>query len=108
MIDAHHLTDRARVTSAIMDNLLAYEKINTNHHELWYIVEEDYEDLETLVKHQWNYSVKYKVANKDFCQKVLDAGLKVDVWIINDAKVAKKLLKWPCTSMTSDVCLFNR
>lgn len=107
MIDAHHLTKRCRVTSAIKDNLLAYEKINTSHHELWYILEKDFEDLDLLVQHQWNYSIKHSVAKKDFCQKVLDAGLKVDVWIINDARVAKKLLSWPCTSMTSDICLFN-
>ena len=106
MIDAHHLGKKARVTSALKENLLAYEKINQGH-ELWYILEEDFDDLDLLVTHHWNYSIKKSKAKKDFCQKVLDAGLKVDVWIVNDPKEAKKYLSWPITSMTSDVIVYN-
>lgn len=106
MIDAHHLTHRARVTSAIKENLLAYEKINKEH-ELWYITEEDFKDLDLLKEHHWNLSIEHKNLNKDFLQQVIDAGLKVDVWIVNDGAEAKKLLKWPITSMTSDIRIFN-
>lgn len=106
MIDAHHLTHRARVTSAIKENLLAYEKINKEH-ELWYITEEDFKDLDMLKEHHWNLSIEHKNLDRKFLQQVIDAGLKVDVWIINDPKEAKKLLTWPITSMTSDICLFD-
>ena len=74
---------------------------------MWYILEEDFDDLDLLVTHHWNYSIKKSKAKKDFCQKVLDAGLKVDVWIVNDPKEAKKYLSWPITSMTSDVIVYN-
>ncbi|HBG68399.1 glycerophosphodiester phosphodiesterase family protein [Kandleria sp.] len=105
-VDAHGFSDHVRITSASMDNLFAYEKINKNH-ELWIIVEEPLDDIELLKAHQWNYSVKKNACKKDFVKQVHDAGLKTDVWIINDKKEAKDFLDWPITSMTSDVVIMD-
>ncbi|MDD6711327.1 MAG: glycerophosphodiester phosphodiesterase family protein [Sharpea porci] len=107
LIDQYGLASQARVTSAILDNIEAYEAINEES-TLAYIVEDPaFDDLELLQKHHFLFSIKYEAANKDFLQKVMDSGLEVDIWIINDKKTAKALLEWPITSMTSDLVVFD-
>ena len=102
------LEEGARIIDAISAAGGQTENADLSKVNLAYIVEDPaFDDLELLQKHHFLFSIKYEAANKDFLQKVIDSGLEVDIWIINDKKTAKALLKWPITSMTSDLVVFD-
>ncbi len=107
LLDQYDLASKARITSATRANILAYEEINEKS-ELGYIVEEgDFRDINFMKEHHFMLCWKYKDADYDFLKVLHDEGIVVDLWVINDKRIAKKLLDWPITSMTSDLIIFT-
>ena len=104
-VDAAGCRDRMLYISFFMENLDTLRKLDPDCTGQFLISQWTEELLPTLIEKKMDLDIHYGALDEEKVRAVLDAGLTLNVWTVDDPATAETLAAWGVHQITSNILL---